>query len=135
MEQTGPGGSDPAADTLQAHLLPDEQVLATFELRREGRLGSIGTLGLTNLRLLVYDRYFADQLMPVWTSIPYTHVRAATLVQPETGVAIDPFGRLVITTGAGSHRWLLATPEAAQLAHRLVTQSLAHHTHSSRAVG
>ena len=105
-------------EKVEAALLPGEWTEAVFDMKG----GGTGFLGITNKRVIVYDKSFLRKMKAV-VSIPYSRIHAVA-GEDESGLLSGRgfFGssKLVLTTSDGDLEFEFRGADKAHMAHNLI---------------
>ncbi len=105
-------------DKIQAALLTGEVVEGVFDMKG----GGTGFLGVTNKRVIVYDKAFLRKMKAV-VSIPYSRITSIA-AQDESGLfsgrGFFASSTVVLSTSHGEFEFEFRGAEKAHLAHNLI---------------
>lgn len=105
-------------EKIQAGLLPGEQIEAVLDMKG----GGTGFLGITDRRLIVYDKAFMRK-MKAMVSIPYSRVQTIA-AEDESGLlsgrGFFSSSKLVVTTSHSEMEFEFRGADKAHLAYNLV---------------
>ena len=105
-------------EKVEAALLPGELTEAVFDMKG----GGTGFLGITNKRVIVYDKEFLRKMKAV-VSIPYSRIHTVA-GEDESGLLSGRgfFGssKLVLTTSDGDLEFEFRGADKAHMAHNLI---------------
>ncbi len=105
-------------DKIQSALLPGEVVEGVFDMKG----GGTGFLGVTNKRVIVYDKAFMRKMKAV-VSIPYSRITSIA-AQDESGLlsgrGFFASSRVLLTTSRGEYEFEFRGADKAHLAHNLI---------------
>lgn len=109
-------------EKVQAALLPGETIEAVFDMKG----GGTGFIGITDKRVIVYDKAFLRKMKAV-VSIPYSRIHTIA-AEDETGLftgrGFFSSSKLVLTTSHGDHEFEFRGADKAHMAHDLVLKHL-----------
>lgn len=107
---------------IEAALIPGERVLAVFDMKG----GGTGFLGITDKRLIVYDKSFLRK-MKALVSVPYSRIQSVA-AEDESGLfsgrGFFSSSKLVVTTSHGDHEFEFRGADKAHLAHQLIVEQV-----------
>lgn len=98
--------------------LPGEVVEAVFDMKG----GGTGFIGITNKRIIIYDKAFMRKMKAV-VSIPYSRVSSVATEDEAglfTGRGIFASSKMAITTGGGDYEFEFRGADKAHIAHNLI---------------
>ncbi len=105
-------------DKIQAALLTDEVVEGVFDMKG----GGTGFLGVTNKRVIVYDKAFMRKMKAI-VSIPYSRITSIA-AQDESGLlsgrGFFASSTVVLSTSHGEFEFEFRGADKAHLAHNLI---------------
>jgi hypothetical protein len=105
-------------DKIASGLLQGEQIYAVFDMKG----GGTGFLGITNKRLVIYDKAFLRKMKAI-VSIPLNRIQTIA-AQDESGLftgrGFFSSSVLVVTTSHGQHGFEFRGADKAQHAHQLI---------------
>ncbi len=105
-------------DKIQSALLPGEVVEGVFDMKG----GGTGFLGVTNKRVIVYDKAFMRKMKAV-VSIPYSRITSIA-AQDESGLlsgrGFFASSTVVLSTSHGEFEFEFRGADKAHLAHNLI---------------
>ncbi len=105
-------------DKIQAALLTDEVVEGVFDMKG----GGTGFLGVTNKRVIVYDKAFMRKMKAI-VSIPYSRI-ISIAAQDESGLlsgrGFFASSTVVLSTSHGEFEFEFRGADKAHLAHNLI---------------
>ena len=103
---------------IETGLLPGETIEAVFDMKG----GGTGFIGITNKRVIIYDKAFLRKMKAV-VSIPYSRI-ASVAAEDEAGLFTGRgfFGssKMVIVTSHGEYELEFRGADKAHIAHNLV---------------
>ncbi|MCX6018326.1 MAG: hypothetical protein NTZ50_07460 [Chloroflexi bacterium] len=105
-------------DKITSALLPGEKIEAVFDLKGTGT----GFLGITNLRIIVYDQAFLQKMKAV-VSVPYLRVLAVAAEDSNSILAGRGFfssSKIHIITTHSEYAFEFRGADKAHIAHDLV---------------
>lgn len=102
---------------VESVLVPGETIEAVFDMKG----GGTGFLGITDKRLVIYDKAFLRKWKAV-VSIPYSRVYSVAS-KDEGGVFVRS-SELVITTSGGEHEFEFWGSDKAHQAHQMVIRRM-----------
>jgi hypothetical protein len=103
---------------IQAGLLPGESVEGVFDMKG----GGTGFLGVTNKRVIIYDKVFLRK-MKALVSIPYSRITTIAAEDESglfTGRGFFASSKLVLTTSHGEFEFDFRGADKAHFAHELI---------------
>lgn len=103
---------------IESGLLQGEQVYAVFDMKG----GGTGFLGVTNKRLVIYDKAFLRKMKAI-VSIPLNRIQTLAAQDDSglfTGRGFFASSVLVVTTSHGSHEFEFRGADKAHHAHQLI---------------
>lgn len=106
---------------IEAGLLPDETIEAVFDMKG----GGTGFIGITDKRIIVYDKAFLRKMKAV-VSIPYSRITTIAAEDESgmfTGRGFFGSSKVVVTTSHGDFEFEFRGADKAHVAHNLI---LAH---------
>lgn len=109
-------------EKIAAALLPGEQLEAVFDMKG----GGTGFLGITDKRLIVYDKSFLRKMKAV-VSIPYSRVHTVAAKDESglfTGRGFYASSELIVTTSAGEFEFEFRGADKAHKAHELIIRRM-----------
>lgn len=109
-------------EKIQSGLRAGETVLGVFDMKG----GGTGFLGVTNKRVIVYDKAFLRKMKAV-ISIPYSRI-VSVAAQDDTGLlggrGFFSSSTLVLTAGSQSYEFEFRGADKAHLAHEMILDCL-----------
>lgn len=105
-------------EKIREAVLEGEQVLAVFDMKG----GGTGFLGLTNKRLIIYDKAFLRKMKAV-VSIPYSRVLSLAAEDEDnllTGRGFFASSKLIVKTSDGAYEFEFRGADKAHLAHKII---------------
>ena len=103
---------------IETGLLPGEAIEAVFDMKG----GGTGFIGITNKRVIIYDKAFMRKMKAV-VSIPYSRI-ASVAAEDEAGLFTGRgfFGssKMVLVTSHGEYELEFRGSDKAHIAHNLV---------------
>ena len=110
-------------DKIAEALLPAETIHAVYDMKG----GGTGFVGVTDMRVIVYDKAFLRKMKAV-VSIPYSRIHTIAAADESglfTGRGFFASSKLVLTTSHGEHEFEFRGADKAQAAHdRILTHML-----------
>lgn len=109
-------------DKIQQSLLPEEVAEAVFDMKG----GGTGFLGITNKRVIVYDKAFLRKMKAV-VSIPYSRVTSVATEDEAglfTGRGFFGSSKMVLTTSSGTYEFEFRGADKAHAAHDLILRHI-----------
>jgi hypothetical protein len=103
---------------IESGLLPGEVVEAVFDMKG----GGTGFLGVTNKRLVVYDKTFLRKMKAI-VSVPYSRITTIAAEDESglfTGRGFFASSKVVVTTSHGDFEFEFRGADKAHHAHNLI---------------
>lgn len=103
---------------IEAGLLPGESVEGVFDMKG----GGTGFLGVTNKRVIIYDKVFLRK-MKALVSIPYSRITTIAAEDESglfTGRGFFASSKVVLTTSHGEFEFEFRGADKAHFAHELI---------------
>lgn len=105
-------------DKIREAVLPGEVVEAVFDMKG----GGTGFIGITNKRIIIYDKAFMRKMKAV-VSIPYSRVSSVATEDEAglfTGRGMFASSKMAITTSSGDYEFEFRGADKAHIAHNLI---------------
>ncbi|HEV8639445.1 MAG TPA: PH domain-containing protein [Chloroflexota bacterium] len=109
-------------EKVQAALLEGETLLAVFDMKG----GGTGFLGITDKRLIVYDKAFLRKMKAI-VSVPYSRIQTVAAEDESgllTGRGFFSSSTVVVTTSHGELSFAFRGADKAHVAHDLIVRRL-----------
>ena len=103
---------------IEAGLLPGEVIEGVFDMKG----GGTGFLGVTNRRVIVYDKAFMRKMKAI-VSIPYSRITSIAAEDESglfTGRGFFASSKVVLTTSHGDFEFEFRGADKAHFAHELI---------------
>lgn len=107
---------------IESGLLPGETIDGVFDMKG----GGTGFLGITNRRVIVYDKAFLRKMKAI-VSIPYSRINSIATEDESglfTGRGFFGSSKLVLTTSGGDFEFDFRGADKAHTAHHLILSYL-----------
>lgn len=109
-------------EKIEHALLPNEQIWAVFDMRG----GGTGFIGITNKRVIVYDKSFMRKMKAI-VSIPFSRIHSVAAEDESgalTGRGFFASSKVILHTASGELEFEFRGADKAHHAHNLILSQM-----------